>query len=80
MFVRCISSHGLKGHNELFINNGNGTFTESAEEYGLEFFRLIQRKLFFLIMIMMVIWIVMFSINHIIPIENIVDTSHPAKI
>src|SRR5450631_827808 len=27
--------HGLKGHNELFINNGNGTFTESAEKYGL---------------------------------------------
>ena len=21
--------HGLKGRNELFINNGNGTFTES---------------------------------------------------
>jgi enediyne biosynthesis protein E4 len=27
--------HGLKGKNELFINNGNGTFTESAEKYGL---------------------------------------------
>jgi len=27
--------HGLQGHNELFINNGNGTFTESAEKYGL---------------------------------------------
>ncbi|MEP6684183.1 MAG: VCBS repeat-containing protein [Parafilimonas sp.] len=27
--------HGLKGRNELFINNGNGTFTESAEKYGL---------------------------------------------
>ncbi len=27
--------HGLKGHNELFINNGDGTFTESAEKYGL---------------------------------------------
>lgn len=27
--------HGLKGHNELFINNGNNTFTESAEKYGL---------------------------------------------
>ncbi len=27
--------HNLKGRNELFINNGNGTFTESAEKYGL---------------------------------------------
>jgi len=27
--------HGLKGQNELYINNGNGTFTESAEKYGL---------------------------------------------
>ncbi|HEY4338192.1 MAG TPA: VCBS repeat-containing protein [Puia sp.] len=27
--------HDLHGHNELFINNGNGTFTESAEKYGL---------------------------------------------
>ena len=29
--------HGFKGHNELFINNGNGTFTESAAKYGLDF-------------------------------------------
>jgi hypothetical protein len=28
--------HGLKGHNELFINNGNGTFTESSTKYGLD--------------------------------------------
>ena len=27
--------HGLQGRNQLFINNGNGTFTESAEKYGL---------------------------------------------
>src|ERR1700682_238803 len=27
--------HGLHGRNELFINNGDGTFTESAEKYGL---------------------------------------------
>lgn len=25
------------GHNELFINNGDGTFTENAESYGLDF-------------------------------------------
>ncbi|MFD2573413.1 VCBS repeat-containing protein [Spirosoma soli] len=28
---------GLKGHNELYINNQNGTFTESAAKYGLDF-------------------------------------------
>jgi hypothetical protein len=27
--------HGLEGRNQLFINNGNGIFTESAEKYGL---------------------------------------------
>jgi hypothetical protein len=27
--------HNLHGRNELFINNGNGTFTESAEKFGL---------------------------------------------
>ncbi len=31
------NKHGLKGRNELFINNGNGTFTESAAKYGLDF-------------------------------------------
>jgi enediyne biosynthesis protein E4 len=28
---------GLQGHNELYINNGNLTFTESAAKYGLDF-------------------------------------------
>ncbi|GAC1585778.1 MAG: VCBS repeat-containing protein [Ginsengibacter sp.] len=38
MYVSAVSNvHGLKGHNELFINNGNGTFTESAAKYGLDF-------------------------------------------
>lgn len=38
IYVSAISNaHGLKGHNELFINNGNLSFTESAAEYGLDF-------------------------------------------
>ena len=28
---------GFVGYNELFINNGNNTFTESAAQYGLDF-------------------------------------------
>ncbi len=28
---------GFDGHNELFINNGDNTFTESAAQYGLDF-------------------------------------------
>jgi hypothetical protein len=38
IYVSAVSKeHGLEGHNELFINNGNGTFTESAAKYGLDF-------------------------------------------
>lgn len=29
--------HGLTGKNQLFINNGNATFTDKASEYGLDF-------------------------------------------
>ena len=39
--------HGLKGHNELFINNGNGTFTESAAKYGLNFSGFSTQAVFF---------------------------------
>ena len=28
---------GLTGHNELYINNGNNTFQESSESYGIDF-------------------------------------------
>jgi len=40
-------AHGLKGHNELFINNGNGTFTESAAQYGLDFSGFSTQAVFF---------------------------------
>lgn len=32
-----VGLNGFNGRNELFINNGNLTFTESAVEYGLDF-------------------------------------------
>ncbi|MFZ4056614.1 MAG: VCBS repeat-containing protein [Ferruginibacter sp.] len=38
IYVASVSGHhGLKGHNELFINKGNNEFKESAAEYGLDF-------------------------------------------
>ena len=32
-----VGVHGFYGYNELFINNGDETFTESAEKYKLDF-------------------------------------------
>ena len=32
-----VGINGFNGFNELFINNGNGSFTESAAKYGLDF-------------------------------------------
>ncbi len=32
-----VGINGFSGHNELFINNGDNTFTERAAEYGLDF-------------------------------------------
>lgn len=32
-----VGIRGLNGFNELFINNGDNTFTEQAQEYGLDF-------------------------------------------
>lgn len=38
IYVCAISGKlGLTGHNQLYINNGNQTFTESAAAYGLDF-------------------------------------------
>lgn len=39
--------YDLKGHNELFINNGNNTFTESAAIYGLGLSALVTQSAFF---------------------------------
>jgi len=32
-----VGINGFTGHNELFINNGDGTFSEQAARYGLDF-------------------------------------------
>jgi len=37
----------LEGGNKLFINNGNGTFTEKAREYGLNAYSYAQQAAFF---------------------------------
>lgn len=41
------NAYGLHGHNELFINKGNGTFKESAAEYGLDFSGFTVQTVFF---------------------------------
>src|SRR4030095_7815376 len=48
IYVSAVANYlGLKGHNELFINNGNNTFTESAAKYGLDLVGLSTQAAFF---------------------------------
>lgn len=48
IYVSAVANYlGLKGHNELFINNGNNTFTESAAKYGLDLAGLSTQAAFF---------------------------------
>ncbi|HEX6848846.1 MAG TPA: CRTAC1 family protein, partial [Chitinophagaceae bacterium] len=48
IYVSAVANYlGMKGHNELFINNGNNTFTESAAKYGLDLVGLSTQAAFF---------------------------------
>jgi len=48
IYVSAVSNaYDLKGHNQLFVNNGNGTFTERSAEYGLDFSGLSTQAAFF---------------------------------
>ena len=48
IYVSAVNINGkIKGRNELFINNGNGTFTESAAKYGLDFSGFTTQVIFF---------------------------------
>lgn len=48
IYVSSVSGmRGLKGRNELFINRGNNTFTESAAQYGLDFSGFTSQAAFF---------------------------------
>lgn len=48
IYVSAVSQFlGLKGHNLLYINKGDGTFTEQSEKYGLNFSGLSTQAAFF---------------------------------
>ena len=37
IYVSTVSYRGLRGHNALYINNGDGTFTDRAHDVGIDF-------------------------------------------
>ena len=48
IYVSSVNNrYGLKGHNELFINNKNGSFAERSKGYGLDFSGLTSQSAFF---------------------------------
>jgi hypothetical protein len=48
IYVSTVSNrYGLKGHNELFINKGNNSFSEESEKYGLNTSCLTTQSVFF---------------------------------
>ncbi|HYJ63773.1 MAG TPA: VCBS repeat-containing protein, partial [Parafilimonas sp.] len=76
MYVCAVrGEHGLKGRNELFINNGNNTFTESAAKYGLDLAAYSTQAVFFDYDHDGDLDCFILNQSHH-PNENIVDTSH----
>lgn len=47
IYVCNVNHRSRKGHNKLYINNGDSTFTEKSEEYGLDFKGLSTQAAFF---------------------------------
>lgn len=47
IYVSAVDYLGMHGHNTLFINNGDGTFTDRTKEYGLDFQGYSTQALFF---------------------------------
>jgi hypothetical protein len=37
IYVSTVSYRGLRGRNALYVNNGDGTFTDRAREFGIDF-------------------------------------------
>src|SRR5712664_3450227 len=47
IYVSAVDFLTMHGHNVLYINNGDGTFTDPTKEYGLDFTGLSTQALFF---------------------------------
>src|SRR2546425_1118873 len=47
IYVSAVDFLTMHGHNVLYINNGDGTFTDRTKEYGLDFAGLSTQALFF---------------------------------
>src|SRR3989475_6961299 len=47
IYVSAVDYLGMHGHNVLYINNGDGTFSDRTKEYGLDFAGFSTQALFF---------------------------------
>ena len=47
LYVSGVSYLSMQGHNVLYVNNGDGTFTDRTKEYGLDFVGYSTQALFF---------------------------------
>jgi len=79
IYVSAVNIEGkLKSRNELFINNGNNSFKESAKEYGLDFSGFTSQVAFFDYDHDGDLDCYILNQSHR-PNQNIVDTSHRRK-